>query len=70
MIRLLKKYEKYTTCINEHFVDTSELEMEVDFPEKRIGKKKKMSRELAQDESHSTSPTQKLKLSFIFWIVL
>lgn len=59
--RLLSMCKKYTTCINEHFEDTSELQMEVDFPEKRIGKKKKMPGELTQDESNFISPTQKFK---------
>lgn len=57
--RLLSMCKEYTTCTNEHFEGTSDLGVEVDFPEKRIGKK--MAEELAQNVAHSISLTQKLK---------
>lgn len=67
--------KKYISCVNEHLEDTNESETEVDSSEKRIGKTKKMPRELAQDEAHSISPTQKVKAPYfnIFdcgWTVL
>lgn len=48
MLICFKQFVKgvLTTCINEHFEDTSELEVEVDFPEKRL-KKNKIQVELA-----------------------
>lgn len=58
--KLLQCCKKYTVHIQTKFED-SELEMEVDFPEKRISKKMKMPGEHAQDESRSVTTTQKFK---------
>lgn len=58
---LFKKCQQFANNVNSYFLNESFIEIENDFPDKRVSKKKKLSGEKCQDNCRNQSPYEKFK---------
>lgn len=61
---IYKKTKDYANIVNNYFDETTGIEIELDFTEKRVSKKKKMPGEKAPDESNKISSSHKYKIIY------
>lgn len=60
---LLKKCKHFAETVNNHYFNENLIDIQDDFPQKRISKKKILPGESCQDESRSVSSFEKFKLN-------
>jgi len=63
VLLLLKKCKHFAETVNYHYFNEDLVDIEDDFPQKRISKKKRLPGENCQDESRSVSSFEKFKLN-------